>query len=109
MKNTSINELRHILKLERPELTTDGYGGSERLWINVTDLWAKIEPLSTRETLLKDQVESEITHRIIIRYRTDVLPEMRLRKEGRVFEIIGVLNEMERNRWLQLECKEKQL
>lgn len=109
MKNNSINELRHFLSLERPELTTDGYGGNERTWVKVTDLWAKITPVSVRETLAKDQVESEITHRIIIRYRTDVLPEMRLRKEGRIFEIIGVMNEMERNRWLQLECKESQL
>ncbi len=109
MKSTSINELRHFLSLERPELIADGYGGSERLWVKATDLWAKITPASTREILSKDQMESEITHRIIIRYRKDVLPEMRLRKEERIFEIIGVLNEMERNRWLQLECKEQQL
>ena len=109
MRNTSINELRHFITLERPELTADGQGGSDRQWVKVTDLWAKIEPLSTNETFSKDQVESEITHRIIIRYRDDIYPDMRFIKGQRSFEIIGVLNEMERNRWLELQCKEQQL
>lgn len=109
MKNTSINELRHFITLERPELTADGQGGNERLWVKVTDLWAKIEPLSTSEQFSKDQVESKITHRIIIRYRDDIYPDMRFIKGQRSFEIIGVLNEMERNRWLELQCKEQQL
>lgn len=109
MKTTTLNELRNYISLEAPEYSNDGVGGSTVNWVKVADLWAKIEPLSVREVFSKHQAEGRITHRITIRYRKDVLPEMRLKKGSRLYEIIGVMNELERNRWLQLECKELQL
>ncbi len=106
MKKISVSDLRHRVALERPELTTDSGGGADITWIKVVDLWASIEPLSGLERFLDHQTQSVLTHKIIIRFREDVLPEMRLRKGARVFEILSVMNEQERNHWLALDCKE---
>ncbi len=104
-----ISDLRHRLELEEPQLTPDAGGGAAINWVKVADLWGFIEPLSGRESFIEHQTETVLTHKIIIRFRHGVLPEMRLRHGTRVFEIISVMNEKERNVWLQLECKEQRL
>jgi len=109
MSKISLGSLRHRVTLERPELTTDTGGGADITWVKVADIWASIEPLSGLERFLDHQTQSVLTHKIIIRFREDVLPEMRLRKGQRGFEIISVMNEKERNHWLALECAEEGL
>lgn len=109
MKNIKISDLRHRLALQKPELTPDTGGGSSISWVTIADIWAFIKPLSGSEKFQSHQTQTIITHKIIIRHRTGVLPEMRLLKDNRVFEIVAVINEMELKRWLQLECIEQAL
>lgn len=109
MQNTHMNELRTRLALERPELNSDGAGGSSLTWVKVADVWAKIKPVSSTENFTNHQTANRLTHQITIRYRDDVLPEMRLTKNERVFEILDVMNHQERRRWLFLDCREQQL
>lgn len=107
MKSVFLSDMRHQLALERPERTCLPGGGVSESWVKIGDIWASIKPLAMREVFKHHQVDSQITHRITIRYRNDVRPEMRLVKGTRIFEIISVLNEKERNRWLLLECHER--
>ena len=109
MIGIKISDLRHRLALEEPQLTPDAGGGAAINWVKLDDLWGYIEPLSGRESFIEHQTEMVLTHKIIIRFRQDVFPEMRLRYGNRVFEIISVINEKERDVWLQLECKEQRL
>lgn len=109
MKNFKISDLRHRVTLQAPQLTPDSGGGAAISWVDQAELWAYIDPLSGNEQFSKHQTETILTHKIVIRYRADVRPEMRLQKETRYFEIISVMNESERNRWLELECKEQSL
>ena len=109
MIGTKINDLRHRLALEEPQLAPDAGGGAAINWVKVADLWGSIEPLSGHESFIEHQTETVLTHKIIIRFRQGVLPEMRLVQGSRVFEIISVINEKERDVWLQLECKEQRL
>jgi SPP1 family predicted phage head-tail adaptor len=107
IKTINLSDMRHRLELEQPQRTSLSGGGVSVTWVKLADIWASITPLKMREHFTRHQVNSEITHSITIRYRADVRPEMRLVKGTRVFEIISVLNEQERNRWLQLECSEQ--
>lgn len=107
MKNISINDLRHRLSLEQPQLAPDTGGGASISWVKITDLWARIVPLQTREVFNDEQTKNFLTHQITIRYRDGVLPEMRLTKGARIFEIIGVMNEKERRQWLHLDVREQ--
>lgn len=106
IKHPQISDMRHRLALERPERTAASGGGVTVSYVKLADIWASITPLNMKERLTRDQMRAAITHQIIIRYRADVLPEMRLTSSSRIFEILSVLNEKERNRWLLLECEE---
>lgn len=109
MKNFKIADLRHRLELEAPARTPDTGGGASITWVKEADLWAMIEPKSGSEGVQGHQTETIITHTIIIRHRQDVLPEKRLRKGQRLFEILTVINHKEEDKFLKLECREQYL
>ncbi|WP_217476611.1 phage head closure protein [Stutzerimonas stutzeri] len=54
-------------------------------------LFASIEPLSARDFIAAQAAQSEVTARIVIRYREGVLPTMRALYRGKVYSIQGVL------------------
>lgn len=54
-------------------------------------LFASIEPLSARDFIAAQALQSQVTARIVIRYRAGVLPTMRALHRGKVYTIHGVL------------------
>ncbi len=54
-------------------------------------VWAGIEPLSARDFIAAQAVQSEVTARIVIRYREGVTAAMRIKHAGRLYTIHGVL------------------
>jgi hypothetical protein len=51
-------ELDQRITLQSLALVSDGGGGSTETWSNVAILWAKVVPMSGRERLQADQLES---------------------------------------------------
>ncbi|EZP51390.1 phage head closure protein [Delftia sp. RIT313] len=47
-------------------------------WSEVATVWAAVEPLSAREFIQSAATQSQVTARITIRQRDDLLPSMRL-------------------------------
>lgn len=86
--------------------TRNGYGEAVKTWSTVTTVWASVEPLRGRELFDAEQVQSEISHRVRVRYSGSVTPQNRLLFGSRVLEIQAVINVNERNREMQLMCKE---
>jgi|AGTN01.1.fsa_nt_gi phage head-tail adaptor, putative, SPP1 family len=103
-------QLRHPITIERDAgETTNTLGQKVRDWQPIpggSKCWAKVEPLSNRELLLAQQTNSTITHRLTIRYRSDVTSRMRVVFGERVFYLEGVRNLEERNVWLELTARE---
>lgn len=101
--------LRHQVTIQQQTQTATAYGGYSETWTDVATVWAHIKPLYGRERWHGDQVESDVTHQITIRYRSDVTvsPQMRVLYGSRVFKIISVINPEERNELLVLECVEE--
>lgn len=85
-------KLRHKVTIQAPSQTQDPITG-EMLsgWVDFASIWASIEPLSAREFIAAQANQSEITARIVIRHRDDVLPTMRILHRGKVYAIHGVL------------------
>ena len=52
------------------------------------------------------QLESPLTHAIIIRYTDDILTVDRVNFNGRLMQIRSVRNIEEMNRWIELSCEE---
>ena len=80
--------LGHRITLQEPTETRGAaYGDVQKAWADVATVWAAFEPLSGRELLLAQQVNSEITVRFRIRYRADVTAKWRVLLGARVFQI----------------------
>lgn len=99
-------KLRHRATIQQLVNTDDGAGGSIETWQNVATVWAAIEPLRGNERYTAQQVQSTLTHKVTIRYREGIKPQMRLTYKGRIFDIESVIDIEERHRWLELFCSE---
>ena len=97
-------QLRHRVTIQSP--TEDIHGGPTT-WADTETVYARIAPIGGREFFLAQQVQADVTHRIVMRYGPVVTPKHRLMFDGRYFDIRAVLNREERNRELELICTER--
>ena len=75
-------------------------------WKDIATTWANINPISGKEYYSAETINSDLTHKIRVRYRKGITPDMRVLYNGRIFYIVSVINEFERNSTLQLMCRE---
>ena len=99
-------QLRHRVTLQSKTEARNDYGEPEHTWSDEATLYAKVDPLSADERTDAQQVGSQRTHKVTIRYRPGVTSEKRLRFDGRTLNITSVINPLEYDRWLELECEE---
>jgi len=99
-------KLRNRVVLEEAARVSDGGGGAEVVWSPLASLWAAIEPVSGREQARYEGIEATLTHKITLRFREDVRPDMRLRLGARIFNIRAARNEGGQGRWLICLCEE---
>lgn len=94
--------LRHYITIQTVTITND-----VESWADThANVPASIEPLRGREFWESQTVSAETAYRVTIRYRSGVLPTMRVKWGTRIFRINAVLNIEERNRELHLMCVE---
>jgi SPP1 family predicted phage head-tail adaptor len=95
--------LRHRIQIVKPKLTQDATGGTviddDSL---VASVWAAIEPLTGRELYAAQQMVSEVTHKITIRWMDGIKSNMNVRFGGREFQIQSIQNPDERHKVLIL-------
>lgn len=101
-----IGDLRHRITLQKLEMVQDSYGQPTETWTDVATVWAAVNPISGREFFQAETINSEITHKILIRHRAGIEPSMRVKFKDRIFTILSVINFQEKNEALQLMCKE---
>lgn len=73
-------------------------------WSEVTEVWARVEPLSVREFLASESTQDQATHRVTIRNRADLTPKHRLRWGDLPMNIVGPLDAGQREPYLHLLC-----
>lgn len=98
--------LKHRMTLQAESKTEDGQGGFGTEWEDEADVWAQIEPLKGYERMQAMQMQSPITHRVLLRWRRGLTTAKRLRYGGRIFEIKEIINLEEANVWHRLMCVE---
>ena len=102
-----IGKLRHYVKLQSSTQAQSGYGEESKTWATDESIFAEIKPLRGSELLEYQQINSELTHRIIIRYTSNATSAKRILFGTRIFDINVVRNIDERNIYQELLCKEK--
>ena len=100
-------ELRHRIEIKQPTETRDSYGSVKTTWSTLATVWGAIWPVRAKEFVSMGQTQSEVTHKIGIRYRNDVTTKMRIEFNSRYFSINQVINPDERNIMLELVCTEE--
>jgi SPP1 family predicted phage head-tail adaptor len=99
--------LRHLISIQQQTTTQDSYGEAVNTWTDVyANIWASVEPLQGREFFSGEKFQSEITHRIRMRYKSGLLPKQRVKFGTRYFYVTDIINPQERNKELQLMAKE---
>lgn len=96
--------LRHRVRLERYVELLDSNGNVlqdpatgeiPREWVLVAEVWCEIAPISGREFIMSQSLQSQVSARLTIRYRDDVDATMRAvhRRRGRdvIYNIKAVL------------------
>ena len=99
--------LRHKVEIQSSIDVRDEYGGeSYKEWVSFAYCWASIEPLSGREYFAAAQAQSEVSHKITMRYRSGIKTYYQILWNDRIFNILSILNTREENRELVLYCSE---
>jgi len=98
-------KLNRRVTLQRQDTARDEVGQAKAVWTDVATVWAAVLPLRGREYFESAKVNSEITVRIIIRYRADVKPSWRAVSGGDAYDIVEVINPADGRTQLQLMCK----
>ena len=94
------------VQLKHPVETLDGYGDPVKTWALADAAWAGIEPLKGREFFEAQQVNAELTVRVVLRYRTDVASTWRVEHEGHTYEVTAPPLHNRRNDETLLMCRE---
>ncbi len=105
----STGDLRHRIRIEKSQRSPDGAGGATLAWHTLAEVWAAVWPRAVTEQFAQDRVAGSATHDIWIRYRPNIVPEMRIRWGTRLFDIRGVIDVEERRRWLKCIVEERDL
>lgn len=105
MSNIAAGRLRHIVAIDRQVEIVDSHGDHLREWQNITSRRAEIKPLSGRELLLAQQVQSQVTVSIVMRYRSDVDASCRVRFNGATYNVMAVIPDPDSGiEWMALQC-----
>ncbi|MDL2200668.1 phage head closure protein [Halopseudomonas aestusnigri] len=86
-------KLRHRIRLEVPIKEQDSATGEDVItgYQELATVWASFEPLSARDLVAAQAAKSQITARIVTRYREGLSATMRAVHRGQVYSVHGVL------------------
>ena len=90
-------KLRHRVHLQASEGLQDSVGQPDADWVTVATVWASVEPLNGREYFTSQQIVSEVTTRIMMRYQPllnipAVNERMRIAFQGKNYDIKDVID-----------------
>lgn len=86
-------KLRHQIEIQEPVTVKNSSGEREQTWQFVAKVWASVEPVSVREFSASQQIQSNVSTRIVIRRRSDINATMRILFRNQIFNIEGVLSD----------------
>ena len=101
-----IGDLNKRIVIQYPTRASDSMGGFIATWIDSDTIWAAIWPTSAGELVQSMQTNMAISHRIRVRYRSDITSAYRIKFGNRYFNIVSMINPNEKGEWLDILCKE---
>ena len=86
---TLASELTQRVSIQQQVRVDDGYGGQSVSWTELTNVFARVEPVyvSEGERAVGDQLDARAGYRITVRYRADIKASMRIVWKSHVLSI----------------------
>jgi SPP1 family predicted phage head-tail adaptor len=100
-----IGKLNKRITIQEQNRTPDGGGGFSVVWQSIAanpSVYASVVPLSGGEVLSMRQLENTVTHRVMIRYRSDITTAMRILNGTEVYDIKSIINIGGRNEYIEI-------
>jgi len=97
-------QLRHRVTFQEKDVTQNSFNEEIITWDDVDTVWAQVEDLSGREFLESKRLAAEVGTRITIRYRSDIVPEMRAVWGSINYDIVAVIDPTGEKRLLEVMC-----
>jgi len=102
-----IGSLNKTISIEAPTKAPDGMGGTTNSWkVMAFDIPAAIWPTSATEQIKSMGETMIISHRIRIRYRSDIRANWRLKYKNSYYNIVSIINNNMGNKILDILAKE---
>lgn len=101
-----LGTLTDRVQLKRRESLEDGGGGHERIFVPVTNLWARVRSLSGRQGSNADGRMVALSHSVVLRFRSDVAPGDRIVYRGRNLDVVSTADLNGRRAYLSCACSE---
>lgn len=99
--------LRHRVDIHVRDAAQDSHGQELTTWNSfLTHVAAEVTPLAGRELAAAQAIHGETTHAVVIRFRAGITPAHRVVYQGRVFNVLGLIDMGMRHRYLSLLCSE---
>jgi SPP1 family predicted phage head-tail adaptor len=89
--------LRERVTIQQASETRNAMGEVVQSWVTFAERWASVDGLSSREFLLQGQQQTEISHRVRLRYVPGMRNTMRFLWRGRVLEMTSLLEHNNRS------------
>lgn len=100
--------LRHRITIQTASTIADDYGDVVDGYVDLyADIPAEVLPMNGAQRERLGVTENDVTHKVTIRYRTGIVPSQRVMFDSRALDIESVINVRERDRVLELVCRER--
>ena len=103
--------MRKRIQIQQRGTAVDSVGQQVITWTTLTTVYAQVDSLSGSQLQRAQSIYNETTHRVTLRWQTilnDIksVGSMRILLGTRIFDVGADLNVDERNRTIELLCKE---
>ena len=101
-----IGKLNRRIEVLTYIVTKDDYGGEIGEWVTTQNLWANINSTNGSEYFNNQKVNADATTIITVRFNPNIDVMNRIKYFDKVFEIVGVIDEMTAHKANIINCKE---
>lgn len=104
----SVGKLNKKVLIQSKAKTPDGQGGFSKSWSTISggDAWGMIETITGKEVFTAQQLNSQVSHKVTVRYNSAVDADQTVVFESRRFKIEWIRDIQEEHKFLELYCLE---
>jgi SPP1 family predicted phage head-tail adaptor len=102
-----LGTLTDRVQLLHRNTTHEDEGGEVAVFTPLATVWARVRALTARQAFVSDARGFNLTHAIVIRFRTDFGPADRVVHRGRTYEVAAVNDINGRRAYLGCQCIER--